>query len=390
MSFYKSTFKLSSATTVAQILPFLALPFLARIYDKEQFGLAAIFLSIGLILGNAISLRLEASLYHGAHDKNRNNTITLTFILFTITSFLYSATIAAFSLESIYYIAIFLFLLIALTNIEVVNKNVTKKFNQIGISNIARTSILVISQLIFGYLGFKYGLIYGIVLSFLVYYLLLSEPFKFTKFNEIKIFVSESMRIIKYTFPGMILNTLNGNIPNIMLLNFYGTEKLGIYSMVTRILGAPSSLIGSAISNVYSGYASTALKKEGSLFSIFKKTIILSSLLGIIGFGIFYLNVDFIIKVFLGDQWLETIPYIKILIFYFFVNFVVVAISSTDLLLKRNYFYLIFNIVLLLIILSYFLNPSENIEGYLIYISIFGSAAYAIYGFACFMVARKK
>ena len=69
----------------------------------------------------------------------------------------------------------------------------------------------------------------------------------------------------KFLVWGVLANALSYNLINILISMFYSVTTLGFFSLVQRLLGVPSSLIGQSIGQVYFQQAVREKQKTGEL-----------------------------------------------------------------------------------------------------------------------------
>src|SRR5690606_34403638 len=80
-----------------------------------------------------------------------------------------------------------------------------------------------------------------------------------------------------------VLNSVGLYLPNIMLAAFYGAEVAGWYTLGQRILGAPMTLIGTSVTQVYLSEISRYMNEDRTkLYAIFIKTVRNVSLFGFV------------------------------------------------------------------------------------------------------------
>jgi O-antigen/teichoic acid export membrane protein len=55
----------------------------------------------------------------------------------------------------------------------------------------------------------------------------------------------------KFSLVAILANTLTIHLTNILISTFYSVSTLGFYSLVQRVLGMPTALIGRSIGHVF-------------------------------------------------------------------------------------------------------------------------------------------
>jgi len=121
------------------------------------------------------------------------------------------------------------------------------------------TIVLVIVQLSIGFIKQgTAGLISGEILSRMASNTkllrnILKDKILISKISKLKIIAlaKRYKDFPKYSMWAILANTLSGHLVNILISIYYNIQTLGFYSFTERMLGAPSSLIGKSISQVF-------------------------------------------------------------------------------------------------------------------------------------------
>jgi len=152
---------------------------------------------------------------------------------------------------------------------------------------------MALSQLILGFAKFgSIGLIIGYCIGQIASIMKLSK--------KTNIFVAIKKEQIKKTdilyvgkeyneFPKFAMIThsteaLSTNVPNLLLSKFFGTEYTGYYSLTTRTVNLPLSLIGRAVGDVFLSTASKLYREHGECKELYRKTFKILALIPIIPF----------------------------------------------------------------------------------------------------------
>src|SRR5699024_4144503 len=77
----------------------------------------------------------------------------------------------------------------------------------------------------------------------------------------------------KYSMPAVLMNTLANNLLNFFLPIMFSIATLGQYSLVNRILGAPSITIGNSFGQVFMQQATHEKRKTGAAIKTFHSTL---------------------------------------------------------------------------------------------------------------------
>ena len=401
LEFNKHVLTLLTGTTVAQSIPVAISPLLTRIYTPEDFGLFAIFVAITAIFGPIVTARYDIAIMLPKKDEDAINLFALSFIITTIMSLIFFVFILIFNQNLAHYLGnkeienwlYFLPLSIFLAGIWNILSNLNnrnKKYKILAKASILKSILLASFQLGIGY--FKSGvtgLISGqIISSILVNLKLLLQ---ITKDKNLKSKISKTKMISlakryinfpKFLIWGALANTLSYNLLNILISLYYSIATLGYFSLVQRVLGSPSSLIGQSIGQVYFQQATKEKQKTGMAIQTFNNTLKKLLIIAIPSFGILFFIVEDLFSIVFGENWRIAGKYSKILLPLFFIRFVSSSLSSTNIIFEKQKTGLYINLIILitslgLLFYSHFLN--HEFEEFLFYFSIVLSLEYLFF-----------
>jgi len=211
-----------------------------------------------------------------------------------------------------------------------------------------------------------YGLIWGLIVSSIfeiVASWLFVKPrpnFKI-KFNNIKSIVRRG----KYITLSSIFNYLFHNLDDIIVGRVLGLNYLGLYQVVYKIAILPITESGEIVSKVVFPVYTRLFGERFRLKKAFLKVLIFLSLI-IIPVTIFIvLFADEFIMLFLGRNWLEAVPTLRVLMLFGAVRAISGSSSALFLAVRRQEYITIVNLVSLIavVILIYPLVIKFNIIG---------------------------
>ncbi|MDZ7808717.1 MAG: oligosaccharide flippase family protein [Gracilimonas sp.] len=263
---------LIGGTGLAQVIPIAISPILTRIYTPEDFGLLALFLSITSIIGVAATGRYDVAILLPDTHKKANNIAILSILIASVVSvlvffifyFLGDQLITWLRITEISVLIYLLplgIILIAFSATFIALLNRLKKYREIAIAKISRSTGTAIGQLSWGFTGFTiYGLILGKLLGDLFYTI---YGIWIARKNNMLQKAGYDFRILKEqafehrNFPKInslhaITNTSSTNMPNILLATLFTPAIAGLYNLSYRICFAPVQLISSSVQQVFS------------------------------------------------------------------------------------------------------------------------------------------
>ncbi|SIS38227.1 Membrane protein involved in the export of O-antigen and teichoic acid [Zobellia uliginosa] len=344
--FVRNVLTLTSGTAFAQLIPLLLAPFLSRIYNPEEFGRLALYLSIVQILGVVSSGRYELAIMLPKKQKEGVQvtllSIIITFIFSTITllAVLFFSNDIAIALgdsklsEWLYLVPLSVLLMGLFNALNYFNTR-KKKFKNIAKANIFKSFGGNLTQLLLGLAKFTSGgLIIGQVVSHLFgnikmakTFLKYKEEIRSTSRLDLKVLAKRYINFPKFSMWGIFLNTLAINVTNFFVSWFYSMVILGQYAHAYRYLTVPITLIGRSIGQVYFQRLSSQRGNAKSMEEIFIASLKKIILIAIIVFLPVYFFIESFFPIFFGEKWIVAGEYAKILTPLMGVRFVVSTLS---------------------------------------------------------------
>ena len=406
----KNVLTLMTGSTLSQAIPIAISPILTRIYTPEDFGLYAVYIAIITILGTIVSGRYELAIMLPKKDEDAINifalglviTICLT-VLTTILVITFNDYIVNLSNNQkmkywLYIVPVSVFLM-GCYNLLIYFNNRLKNFNKISNMFIFRASSSAVVQLSLGFIKTgATGLISGQIFSQLMADIHLSiiifrNKILLSKINKPKMIeMAKRYRDFpKYSVLAILANKLSYQLTNIIVSAIYSITTLGYYAHVQRVLGLPSSLIGTSIGRVFIHEASKEKQNTGKAIQTFKSTMKKLILIGLPIFAFLFMIVEDLFAFVFGEPWRIAGEYAQIVIPFFFVQFIISSISSTETIMEKQNLDLLFNIAILagsMIVIV--VSSSFGFKIFLINWAIVISLLYVIYGFVLMKMADGK
>jgi O-antigen/teichoic acid export membrane protein len=339
--FLRGIIALASSNTLAQVIPFLIIPFLTRLYSPSDFGFVATLIAISSILSVFASGKFELALVLTRNQEERKR---LFFLCFFILALFTSLMIIIICLLFIYkYIFIFSFeldrrylflplvvLLTGISNIFYNYLNSEKKFKELALSSIVYSMVNNSVALVFFFVS-SAGLIIGEIIGrvSLMFYLNKSISDRGLSMKYMCLSFKENIDLIKkyrkfplYTIPSEFLDVYAKQIP-VYLMSFLNlTSSLGLYALTDKVLNKPISIVGRAVAVSFRVRASEDFTSYKNCRPILLKTLALLIALSFLPFTILYLYSVEIFTWFFGEEWSVAGVYAKILIPVFFMQFI--------------------------------------------------------------------
>ena len=372
-AFVRNLMILVSGTTVAQAIPILISPLLTRLYSPEDFGVLGLFLALSTTFGTIAAGRYEVALLLPESDAEAFNLAAVCLVFAACLSLLLLLALLLFHqpimqllhLEKIgrwIFLLPFTVFLIGLYNTLTYLNLRDKQYKTIAGATVFRSLGGAIMQVAAGLLNpGAYGLIGGHVLSNLLgNRKLLGGLRRHGKSRELLASVNRTeMRRLgkeyanfpKYAIWAVLANTLGQNLNNLVISTLFSMSTLGFYSLVNRMLGLPTALIGDAIGQVFLKEARDEKARTGHVLPIVKTTLLRLLLISLPVFAAVYLVVEDLVALVFGENWRIAGTYARILTPLFLVRFVAVPISLTLNLFDKQRMSLLWQIGFLLLVI---------------------------------------
>jgi len=346
--FSRNVLTLMTGTIVAQAIPIAISPILTRIYSPEDFGVFALFFAILSVFSVVVNGRYENAIMLPKKDEEAINIFALGIIINTTISFILFILILLFN-DSItdmlgnetisiwlYFIPITLFFT-GLFNILNSFNNRQKRYRDIADATIIKSIVMAVIQLGIGLIkNGATGLISGQIISQFFANMRLLKNIISNKLLVSSITISQIIKLAieyknfpKFSLPSAFANVLSGHLSNILISIFYSVTTLGFYSIVQRVLGIPSAMMGQSIGKVYYEEGVQEKKKTGMAKEIFKSTFKRLVFFGFFSFFILFFVVEELFAFVFGEEWRLAGQYAQIVIPMFFIRFVVATLSIT-------------------------------------------------------------
>lgn len=310
---FKKFLKLASGTAVAQVITFLCLPIITRLYSPYDFG---VFSNYSAVIG--VIMPIAALCYPIAivltQDKIEENKVAYLSILVSIIISIISLLVLLI-LKNEFYLFIgredyFLILLTPLALIGSVLFQVKRqiflkyeKYKDISKSLFVGAIAVNFFKIFFGYYYANYiWLIVAYVFNYIIQYLylLLISGIQFKKDKVLEVAI-KFKDFAYYRTPQNFVFLLSESLPILFIGKYLGPESAGFYSLGRLTLGAPLALIGQVFVDVlFTQLSKLEIKSIKEVFLKSYKYIIPVSFLVFI---ILYFSAESIYYLVFGPQW---------------------------------------------------------------------------------------
>ncbi|PML85243.1 hypothetical protein [Vibrio breoganii] len=308
----KKLIKVTSGALVGQLILFLAIPIVSRLYATSDFGEFALYISIVNILVTIVSFKSDVIFLKVKSDRFVYGFLLLLFLFFVFLSFF----------SAVFFASIFVFVLGVVVNcifiLGYIRLISIDKFFHVNVNRIIYPLLVVVFQILLSNQNyFENGLIIaqissGVIISLSLMYNL-----------QVKFSVVNTVRSIKYTLlvirryinigvSGTIssfVSSLSINSTPIIISYIYGAHLLGVYSMMMRLLQTPATVLLKPLSDIY--LTDFSINRNINRLFRFSFLVLALSLMVCIVLNLF---IDALVHFALGAQWLEVADYTKYMV----------------------------------------------------------------------------
>lgn len=324
--FVRNTAKLATGTAIAQALALAFIPILTRVYSQEAFGILAAFTAVVTFISSFATLKYDTALVLPKEDKDAYSLLKLSNIVTLIITII--CVLIMFLPVSYFKEYQGLQILIGIGVLLSVNYNNSalwnirfKHFNSTSISKVVQSiAVFAFQYLLYSFYDLK-GLVIGNVLGISIagLYLILTRKFDWQIYRAISKneMLSQAKRYIdfpKYFTLSNAVLSFSSSLPVLLFVKFIPLGQIGLYGIALKVIGQPVTLISTSLRSVILGDMAEKRNNNKSIIKWYLK----------IFFGLFAVSVvaaifllffsDFIVSIFLGEDWGQAGLYIKMLI----------------------------------------------------------------------------
>jgi O-antigen/teichoic acid export membrane protein len=340
----KNTLKLAASNGGGSAIMLLALPFLARMYDPDAFGLQAFFISIMALFLPISSLKCEFAIVTSKTAAESRQTVKLCSLISLGISVIMGSIIFLLSQTTSWLFSpdtqLWLIILVAINffldaQIIIYGKYALSKkfFNYIAIAGLLKPLILVVYAVVsYAIIGtdqnaLVIGFFTASVVSLSLYAPLVFDVYTLAN-SEItyRDLAKKNRNFFTFGAIGSFFNGIATNAPQIMIGSAFGTDVLGLVAIAIRVLSIPMKTIGAALNFTF--FSETKHLQPGpELRTVSVRTLELTCL-AIASLIAITLMSDEILVLLLGDEWAGVGAYFNGLLFLYLAWSLTMPLSS--------------------------------------------------------------
>ena len=407
-----------SGTALGQVIVFVSLLLLTKLFTPEDFGLLGTYQSVVSTIWVVATLRYDLAISVTTDFRERilvafgaiSSSITFCILL---TIFLISVTyIIPIKDEKIrillsHYCAIPLGVLVvsisSILELFLVSEN---NFSLVSISKFTQAFSMSLTQLILGYvhsdsISLVAGYIAGYLFSAIIllagtknYVVRIKEVLREDNIisNTIEI-MTKLKKFPLYSMPSSFANIGSFYLPVFLISFTFSPEKAGFFFLAIRVIGLPIDTLTNAISQVFLGNSPEMLSNNPSgVLNLFIKVTKLMAAIGIIPLGVLYFKADSILAFIFGVNWSYTGTLVSLLTIMYMARIIATPLSHTLNVLKKLEVQLIWDVSRLAVITLLFLltwRLKFSIEVFVLMFSILMALLYVVHACLSFYFLKK-
>lgn len=366
----KNIIVLTSGTVLAQLVAYVLMPIITRLYtpdESAEFGLFVRIIGVGAAIATA---RYELALPVTKFDQHSFRIyrfairITLIVSIISLVALIFPILFSKDVSEVTFYLSIpFCIALTAFINLGTNWAVRMKRFSLISYSKLANSIVGNVFKVLFGAINTGYiGLILGAFIGLIASVLFFFKDFKISnKSYKIKsrsprnyLLAKEYIEFPKISLPHTMMDLGKDLLIALILWELYGQTEYGLFNHTYQMLRLPLVLIGTSIGQVFFQRCAEKINKGENVLDVAVSSVRTLTLLSIIPFAVVFLFGEELFAFVFGESWREAGVYAEIMTPWFMVNFITSPISSLPLILnkQRAFFYLaMFGSVLMILTL---------------------------------------
>jgi O-antigen/teichoic acid export membrane protein len=379
---------LAGGTTAAQGITVLAMPILTRLYTAEEFGYLQIYVMILAFLFVIVGWRYELTILLAEAEETVASLVVLALgIVGTMSLLCAGVMVWAQGSNSLPQQFKPLQPYLWLMPISLFGAGVylvlshwalrQKAYPQVATTKLTQSIGQITTQLLLG-AWFKTGLL-GLLLGDAIGRVAGSarltglawkqnrELFRAVRWNGMWKAAVRYKRFPLVSSGAALINTAGLALPSLMLGGFFGSQVLGWFALVDRVMTAPYAFVGVAVSQVYSVEAARVAKIDPvNMQSLFVKLIKKLALIGAIPCMLVFMAGPWLFSFIFGEAWREAGVYARLLAGLHWVSFIAWPLTPTLNLLEeqtRQFWWDIGRLILTLVCmwLPYYLGLSARL-----------------------------
>lgn len=364
---FRKVLVVASGTAGAQLIAFLFVPIITRIYGPEIYGEFGTFLSVINIILPAVTLGYSSAIVMPRTLREASSVIHLSLIIAFILSLVCYVIIVISksffnfnNLENnvIYEYAFLIPLFVLFSGVHEIGNAILQrmdKFNKIAQSTFGHALVNYGGQTLVGWiysytitLAFIHVFSVGLKSVFIIYVSKLKLRSK-PNFQRVKFVLYKYRDFALFRTPQLIINAFSQSAPVLILAFYFNSKIVGFYALARFALAIPISLLGKSVVSVFYPHFNKLYLSGKPSFSLLKNSTLNLALIGLVPFGLVFGWGNELFSIVFGSEWGEAggfASYLSLWLFFALVNLPAVSIIPV---LRCQKWYLVYELISLLL-----------------------------------------
>jgi O-antigen/teichoic acid export membrane protein len=348
--FVHSVSLLAGGTALAQLFTIVAAPVLTRIYRAEDFGYFQMYMSIMAFAAVAVTLRFEQAIVLPERDEGAADVFLVAFASVLVVTAVSAVVVLLVNDHYVLHGRVeafrqYLWLVPIATFGAGFYQTLSawvlrqKGYSQVSGTKVSQVGSQLGAQILIGSLhagpigllaGDAIGRFTGIIRLARFAWRHTSGTFRAVQWSTVRKAAIRYRRFPLVSSTAALIGVAAAAVPPLLIAQLYGARTLGWFALGDRVLGAPTILIGQAISQVYwvdaAGFNTT---NPVRLHSLFVKSAKILAVLGIAPYFLAALLAPVAFSFVFGSAWREAGEYARILALMHYVAFIAWPLTPT-------------------------------------------------------------
>jgi O-antigen/teichoic acid export membrane protein len=148
----------------------------------------------------------------------------------------------------------------------------------------------------------------------------------------------------KLLLPSHLIGAGHASIAVLFITAVFSSTATGYFSLASRLMGLPTSLVSAAIGDVFRQRATELYHQNGEFRDIWVKTFKHIAGLGILPFALYAVLAPSLFEILFGEEWRVAGEYARILTVQFFFTYLCAALDKSALIVGANRYIFLWNL----------------------------------------------
>jgi lipopolysaccharide exporter len=352
-AYARNVLKLFYGTSLKNLLTFLALPVLTRLYSPQDIGLFQLLLSVSMTFSIVSTLKYEMAIVLPRYRREAEHLVALTLLSLVATTIVTSGLFAVLggSLLRLFkagelapygqLVVAAIFATGLLQGVRYIQIR-EKQYGDLARNNVVQGIVTQAGSIAAGIARPSFlGLFGSYTLGSLVPALQILRQARVHRYRINRRWLWplawKHRQFPLISTAAMFLQQLTLELPVFMFSGYYGAQIVGYYALAHRMLTTPVNLLQTSVGQVFFQEASDAYNQSPArLLRVYLVTIRRLALVGLAPLILALVAAPPLVKLFLGAGWATSGTYIQIIVFGVYFGFINGPVGTTYSIIQRQ------------------------------------------------------